>query len=309
MGRQPGRKVGLAIAKRAVGMGAVLDRPGVLKWDVAGNCNAPVSIDRTYRDRVTTLNNHHVAMEMEVRCRKCPACLAARRRLWSYRGKQEVALAPRTWWCTYTVPAHIHYQVFCHIKGAEKLSEDALFRERCRIIGNWFTKYVRRVRKRLHALEDGTVVDWEDTSLRYLLVFERHQGGGANHLMPHMHALIHEVPGRPVLVKRRVQYHWPWFSNVSLVGDDADERSKKVHYVTKYIAKEACVRIRASPLYGRMAEYTLLEHSESAQPKPQWGLGGNVLASAVEREGVTYLRNNSTGNMPGVGVSRASVKE
>lgn len=232
-----------------------------------------------------------MTMDMTLPCRKCEACRKARKGMWTLRAKAEVAAAPRTWWCTFTVPAHIHYKVFCHIKGAEKLSDDALFRERCRVIGNWFTKYCKRVRKRLHALPDGTVVDWEDTRFRFLMVFEKHPGKPPffqNKGMPHMHALIHETVGRPSLVKRRIQHHWPWFSTAKLIGDEADDISKTVHYVCKYIAKDMETRVRSS-IYPTYGNYTPDWHSVSAVPSnPILGAGGNVLATALEREIVTY---------------------
>ena len=41
--------------------------------------------------------------EMQARCRKCPECLAHRRRLWTARAVDEIEVSSRTWFGTLTV--------------------------------------------------------------------------------------------------------------------------------------------------------------------------------------------------------------
>lgn len=49
-------------------------------------------------------------VDLEVPCRMCAACLAARRNLWAYRAKVEHAEAARTWFGTFTLRPEEHFK-------------------------------------------------------------------------------------------------------------------------------------------------------------------------------------------------------
>lgn len=176
---------------------------------------------------------------LRVRCRKCPACLKHKRRLWTARGIAEVRTSMRTWFGTLTVSPERRFQAKLladkrsTTRRGEALSELSSV-ERTRAIAAELnpevTRWLKRVRKQSGA------------KLRYLLVCEPHKDG-----FPHFHLLLHER-GQPVS-KRLLESQWTYgFSNWRLVpaGEVA-----QVGYVCKYITKSAQTRIRASRHYGQ----------------------------------------------------------
>lgn len=250
------------LAAHAASMGGQSIDPTRMSWDVSGDCMNSVHVElwgraeqrpkklaadswaelsrimkRAYLDVGT------YTVEMETRCRKCSACLAARASGWRLRAKYELALASRTWFGTLTLTAHHQF-----IMGAraskrlrdggtdwDKLSEADQFRERHREIGAELTKWLKRVRK-----ESGA-------SLRYLLVAEAHKSG-----LPHYHVLVHEkYIGLPV-TERTLRKQWLLgFSKFNLV----QEGQPAAHYVCKYLSKAALARVRASKAYGKTPEW------------------------------------------------------
>lgn len=111
----------------------------------------------------------------------------------------------------------------------EMASEMEQFQYRHWAICPELTKYLKRVRK-----ESGV-------KLRYLLVAEAHKSGA-----PHYHLLIHEAGLAPV---RHAVLSRQWklgFSKYNLVKDN-----RAAFYVTKYLAKSALARVRASQGYGQ----------------------------------------------------------
>jgi len=162
-------------------------------------------------------------------CRKCPVCLRRRAWSWSQRAVAELQLSSRTWFCTFTVNPHERFLIDLQI-GQDTAFRDAdAFKARYAMLSREFTLYMKRIRKNSGA------------KLRYIMVAEAHQDG-----WPHLHALVHEraVP----ITKRTLQEAWKkGFSSAVLVPLSDN---KVAFYVTKYIAKQALARIRASLRYG-----------------------------------------------------------
>lgn len=238
------------------------------RWNVAGNCQSPHGVDlcahkvrwrmRPKAAIMRALGPEwtealHAAgfvaadlrrflgmplmLQLDVRCRKCPKCLAVRRKLWERRAVVELKRAARSWFATYTLSPHEHFNVLMRASEAERkrgnrfeeLSEDEVFRARCSVLGTDLTRYVKRVRK-----ESGA-------RLRYLFVTERHQSG-----LPHLHALWHEVSVDEPLRKRVLKEQWVLgHSSFKLVTDLTSAR-----YLCKYLAKEQATRVRGSLAYG-----------------------------------------------------------
>lgn len=175
------------------------------------------------------------SVEMWVRCRKCAACLAQRRKLWAARALKETAVAPRTWFGTFTLNPDAHFLMECragvrlHEGGTDwgSLNAPEQFLERHREIAKELSLYLKRVRK------------YSEAKLRYLLVAEAHKSG-----LPHYHMLIHErlTPVRKQLLKDQWKLG---FTDFKLVDDP-----RQAAYVCKYLGKSALARIRASQDYG-----------------------------------------------------------
>lgn len=182
-------------------------------------------------------------VDMEVRCRKCAACLAARGHLWRIRAQEEIALSHRTWFATFTLSPESHARVLNKIlleasrTGNPWLESDIapeeLFLERHREISGEFTKYFKRLRKQGHRF-------------RYLLVVEAHKSG-----LPHYHALLHDCSITKPLVHRAIGAQWPLGFYQAKLVPTGDLRA--VNYCTKYLMKSAISRVRASAGYGQAA--------------------------------------------------------
>lgn len=152
-------------------------------------------------------------LDIQVRCRSCSACNAAKRRQWTARAFYEAGQAPRTWFVTLTLGYHARL--------AAGTSADA---------DKWMMNEMKAYLKRLRE-------DLGPRCLRFVRVVEHHQDG-----TPHGHMLIHDLRGR--VVKRAIQRHWHHgFSNARLAGRD------EIRYVCKYVAKDARL-VRASNFYG-----------------------------------------------------------
>lgn len=235
----------------------VTERLGISRFRlrVAGNCQSPVGFEvfgePTIRDRRwrTDDDGAPLILEGEARCRKCDACLQQRARLWAARAACEIRSSSRTWFGTLTLSPDAQMTFLARARRREirnGVDFDALdygeqFRCQVAAMGADLTKYFKRVRK-------------QAGPLRYLLVAERHEGGGAMHGFPHFHVLIHEVsPLAPVLkAVLREQWHLG-FSRWKLC-----EHTGAAWYVCKYMAKSAASRIRASKDYGSITPFNLL---------------------------------------------------
>lgn len=187
----------------------------------------------------TSLQMHgHVRnIDVAVRCRKCPECLAARAAHWKLRAISEIDAASRTWFGTLTLNPSAHFR--CVALASQRLAAqgvdfgqldpDDAFKERCKPLTHECQLWVKRLRKRA-------------AGLRYCLVVERHKSG-----LPHVHVLMHE--SGQAIRHRELSGAWSWgFTKFNLV--DGDTGPQAARYVAKYLAKDAACRVKASLRYG-----------------------------------------------------------
>lgn len=277
-------------ALRAYSQGAVVRSASRLYWDVAGNgrlaCHKPVTREFVGRKpaRMSPDMKHAKVitesrvLELDVRCRRCHACLEHRKLYWRALARNEIAGAARTWFATLTVdPQH---QVQAAYRAGIRLAKSGIdfdsldrekqFAERVAEIAPEITKWLKRVRKeasvnlrqkardldgctasrgkscRCHKLFAYTV------PLRYLLVVEEHTGGGAHHGLPHFHLLIHELDDKYPVRHEVLASQWKLGNTrFKLVDADEGEKRKFANYVTKYLTKSILCRARASQKYGQ----------------------------------------------------------
>lgn len=250
-----------ALAVHALSNGARFVSPFVVQWDAAGDCEDPRTVEvwgRPERGRpgpagpwqAFDLAVFRQAFEpavpdkgtmtvlMEVQCRRCKACLKRRAARWAIRAHLELAVAPRTWFATFTFRPEermrLQYQRELKLlQGSVRpaqLTQDEWWRELANECATELTKYFKRIRK-----ESGA-------PLRYLLVAEAHKDG-----FPHFHALIHEVSWAYPLRHETLSRQWSCgYSRFKLVPTEG----KVAYYVCKYLAKSALCRVRASQAYG-----------------------------------------------------------
>lgn len=247
-----------ALAIRALGQGAQVNGPGVIRWDVAPHCLQPrfhaiegrsagwgrdpnqlnAKPDLSYVG--DGMDDPFCVVEMQLRCRRCANCLKARSLEWSYRAKNEIHAASRTWFGTMTLRPGEHFLSSCRAEKKLRvgtrwadLSPDEQFKARHAEISNDITRWLKRVRKQSGA------------KLRYVLVAEAHKTG-----LPHYHILVHEQMSGPPVTERTLRRQWLLgHSKFELV-----ENSGAAWYVAKYLAKAALARVRASRAYGQGIE-------------------------------------------------------
>lgn len=152
-------------------------------------------------------------LDIQTRCRKCDACKAWKRRLWTARAFYEAGQSFRTWLCTFTL-------------GYEGRLRASTSGDPDKWLMTEMQSYLKRLRE-----------DLGPNTLRFLRVVEHHEDG-----TPHGHMLIHDLKGR--VVKRAIQRHWRHgFSHAKLAD------GKGIRYVCKYVSKDARL-VRASVRYG-----------------------------------------------------------
>lgn len=277
-------------AGRAFSQGANIVSATRLHWDVAGNgnlaCKRPryreyigrkpqrLSIDGRFAKAITESR----ALELDVRCRRCSACLEQRKMLWRARARTEIAHAARTWFGTLTLtPDH---QALARYRASLRLAKsgvdfDALnreeqFAESVAEISPEITKWLKRVRKKSSVKNRQSARDidgCEATSgkrcichplsayvvpLKYLLVVEEHLGGGAAHGLPHFHLLLHEGDADRPIRKSVLEQKWSMgITHFRLIPSPDEGGNKFANYVTKYLTKSILCRARASLRYGQ----------------------------------------------------------
>lgn len=177
-------------------------------------------------------------LELITRCRKCDKCRQARSSLWRMRAKTEIEKSTRTWFGTLTMtPTYQQHflNVARHRLARQGVDYDALdfgeqFRERVRATSPEITKFFKRARKNSGA------------PLRYLWVAEYHKSGD-----PHFHCLIHESSEfTPIRHKVLTEAWWLGFTQFKLI-----DNTIPAGYISKYLSKNACARVRASLHYGQ----------------------------------------------------------
>lgn len=205
-----------------------------------------------------------VSAIIHCKCRQCETCLKKRRQHWWFRAKHEMALAPRTWFATFTYSPECLFLRETEVRKrcrAKAIDYDALEpREQLSHLldrtGEDLTLYFKKLRKSARA------------PVRYLLVSET----GSENGRVHYHALIHEVRSGAVnydLLRAKWSFGFTAFKLAE---------PKAVSYVAKYISKDARTRVRASESYGiGDAAYSLIpsrtevvgEHRIGAQPREE----------------------------------------
>lgn len=274
-------------AQKALDGGGMLTGPRTVSWGISGRCSDPKAVELNgrptrmplpslsvcHRGRVSWtegtrfLRDTHIRdgaqkplfVDMLVRCRRCPNCLAVRGALWTQRIINEVNCANRTWFGTITLNPHEHFLVQCRAEQAvgdfTRLSEAEKFRALHGECSKLLTRYVKRLRK--HG----------GGGLRFIAVAERHKSG-----LPHYHMLAHEphVVGAS-LSHRLLTEQWPHgFTKWKLVK----EAQAAARYVAKYLFKSSEARVRASVAYGEAeAALALAGRMDRVKENPSPGEG------------------------------------
>ena len=94
------------------------------RWDVSGRCQSPATVELVGRPAsdwirrlkfvvVAKRRKHSLIVELSTPCRKCPACLKARMKMWAARAMHEVRESQRTWFATFTLSPQHHYVMQC----------------------------------------------------------------------------------------------------------------------------------------------------------------------------------------------------
>lgn len=256
------------VALKALSHGGTLTRRGTVSWDVSGRCQDAKEVTLTARPTkrplplwavspkgtaymregahhprhvvVDGIRNNPLWVDLTVPCRKCPACLRRRRKLWTQRALAEFSSASRTWFGTLTFRPEEHYQMLCRASAKAKVGTPEFaalppaeqFRLRNRECQREITLFLKRLREKTEA------------PLRFFLVAEAHKSG-----LPHFHMLLHEVSAdKPV---RKAALHEQWragYSSWKLV--QPGEGLKAIRYCAKYLTKTNEARVRASIDYG-----------------------------------------------------------
>lgn len=283
--------VGLARARAALQKGATLEGT-TLKVNAAADCERPAGFQHAY-----TRGAHQVPagtrpghtdvslfIEGEARCRRCPTCLAYKRKMWTARAMRELQFAQRTWFGTITLNPAARFRLAnearqtCRKSGVDYDAQDTdtQFRDVVRMLNTRVTRWLKRVREESEA------------SLRYLLVVERHRDGS-----PHLHCLVHERPGSVPVSGRVLSRQWSelGFTQFRLVKAGPDQPPGRVaYYVCKYLAKDPLSRIRASLAYGEPAasvDIVSITESVDAQSPTASAIAGNSVENNDPSDEVT----------------------
>lgn len=249
------------LAAAALGKGAKINGPGSIRWDVSAKCLTPRYVEvhgrsarSTTRDGVTMpgeFMEHGIArmghvtswadppctLEILTKCRRCAVCLRARSLEWTYRAKNELRAAARTWFGTMTLTPREHFLASCRWQTSKvgrtwaELSPVEQLQAEHEVIGKEITRWLKRVRKESSA------------RLRYMCVVEAHKSG-----LPHYHILVHEMSPLETVGERTLRRQWKLgHSKFKLVEGPA-----VAGYVAKYLSKAAEARVRASVRYGQI---------------------------------------------------------
>lgn len=252
MTRRVHRRSVVDLRRHAAANGAEHSALTASHWDLSNGCTDPRRVEAKGRKDPEGVShrNPSIHVDLDVRCRKCTACLKARAWQWTCRAKWELLIAPRSWFGTLTLRPDEQYRALLvasrklGIRSVDinELTPVQLFNARHNAIQPELTKWLKRIRK-----ESGG-------PLRYLLVAEPHKSG-----LPHYHILIHERHQDYPVRHATLSKQWPHgFTNFKLV--DGPEAA---HYVAKYLSKSAAARVRASVRYGREGELLMQLRNES----------------------------------------------
>lgn len=275
------------LARHALQNGAWVVRQNVIQWDVSGGCENPYGFTLEGRTPQTTAPDEWgkvryvsefapatkpirakvygadnvIWLDIDAPCRKCRACLERRAAAWAHKARDELSAASRSWFVTLTFSPERQFEMLARARKRLRergtawsdLTEAERFQARHSECGRELTTYLKRVRKglrrclRCRGCKAGTGCNRpeEPVSLRYLLVCEAHKSG-----LPHYHALIHERLGQP-LTWWRIVREWETRNGFAMAKVvDLTTGHQSARYVTKYLAKAALARVRASQHYG-----------------------------------------------------------
>lgn len=182
--------------------------------------------------------------EIEVRCRKCDACMAAKKREWVSRALKELTRVGigRAWYGTLTFRPECRFilRTRARAKARQRVSGDfdamdknEKFRRLHRCAGALVTKYLKRLRK-------------AGCRFRYMLVVEPHADD-----FPHYHMLIIEADPAGPIPHKLLREQWynhsegGGFCQWELVRD-----GRPAYYICKYLTKDWRARVRASQGFG-----------------------------------------------------------
>lgn len=231
------------------------DLVSTFQWDVGSHCDDPKArtlharrdykAEKGYRVNPGSLTLHLSGLP----CRQCEKCRAVRATKWRQRIRTELALWPRTWFCTFTFRPDVHFHMhMTHLQKKNRagwldsdFTAEREWKLRCEAAGEQFTTYLKRVRKPRKGEPP--------VRFKYVMAFEPHNEQLAG--LPHMHALVHEVAG-PVTWRRLMDRWELGWATAKLVGsDDETDPARVARYVAKYLTKAGLnARIRASEGYG-----------------------------------------------------------
>lgn len=292
--------------------------PTIVEWEVAGDCMAPVRFSKLGRDtgkqgfranvftRLGQVSYGHdakapIEVVFETRCRKCPACKRAKKRMWSVRAEIETRRATRTWFGTLTFKPDYLFRakLIAEAKALSRhtlpseLTEEERFTAMVAVCGREVTLMLKRLRER------------ELTrAVRYLLVAEAHKSGN-----PHFHMLLHEY-GTPI-TKRELDLQWyphgfcMWRLVPKGIEVENTELRSAVRYVCKYLAKSTRARVRASGGYGNTSlDKDVLENIVKFVLTP--ALSASSVASADQGEGAGEMPSPARRSAPGAVVQAES---
>ena len=224
------------IAYKALADGGERRGKATFYKDAARFCDAPVRITWAGRPRPDQRPGTSIFVDYDVPCRKCAGCLRARSREWTARAIAEMRVASRTWFVTFTFEPEIHATLLMaaryRSRGWEHLSEGQRFHAHHLECARLVTLWLKRVRKGEAKLGEKPV------RFRYMFVVEAHKSG-----LPHYHMLLHEQGVE--ISKRRIQREWNAGFTTAKLADKS-----RAYYVSKYLAKTAECRVRASLRYG-----------------------------------------------------------
>lgn len=246
------------LCAKALASGATRTSVTTLEWDLAGQCQSPVSAELCARpeandassgiwDPASRAKYYHwspgrpqtMILRLTTKCRKCDRCRSARGALWRARAITEFRNAPRNWMGTLTLCPERRMQVVAGARRDFKLATgldldleplDVQLGAYHKICNREITLSLKRLRVK-------------NPSFRYLCVLEQHKDGS-----PHYHVLLHETAvDAPIRKDQHLRAFWAWgFSKWKLCNNSPAAAS----YVAKYLAKSSAARVRASIRYG-----------------------------------------------------------
>lgn len=225
------------------------------RWDVAGRCEAPVTLERAsgWGRSIIGGERSSFGVVLDVPCRRCAACRAASARDWQQRAQKELQAFSQSFFVTLTLAPEVRYRVVVDAdriageRGVEPLAawgasgpahkrEDgrqAAFRFLARAFLRRVDAWGKRLRKRHR--------------FRWLAVIEPHADG-----FPHAHLLVHDTsefvpPSEAAKVEPltvdRLRFDWAKHNRGSFTQArpvDLDRGAgAAAGYVTKYMRKEA----------------------------------------------------------------------